>query len=460
MLDTDAAPWSIHIEARVAGSLDEARLRSAVREAVARHPMGRARKAPTARRTDRQYVWEIGPEPELDPVRVVQCPDDDALALARAELQSVAVPLAESPPLRVRLARHPGGDAVMLNVNHAAADGFGSLRLLRSVARAYAGDPDPVPDIEPLGARDLQALVGPADRATKLRRAALLAAKSRDLFAPPARVAPDGGSEHPGYGIHQLRLSPEQTVALSDARGTVNDVLLAALHLAIADWNDDHGTPARRIGVMVPANLRPRAWREEVVGNLVLPVVTSTARADRTHAEAALQAVSAQTRRIKEGGTAAALIELLRRSPALPLAVKEAMSALLFLTRNHLVDTALLSNLGDLGDDPLSFGREAGDTVEAWFSPPARMPLGVSLGAVTFGRRLHVSFRYRHSLFGADAARRFAEGYASALKRFLPRSSREKAPRTRPIGQRYPREGSSRLEDDQPASPLLAIMGP
>ncbi len=422
VLDTDAAPWSIQMEARVAGTLDEARLRSAVREALARHPMGRARKAPTARRTDRQYVWAIGAEPELDPVRVIQCPDDHALAIARAELQSLPVPLAESPPLRVRLARHPGGDVVMLNVNHAAVDGFGSLRLLRSVARAYAGDPDPVPDIEPLGARDLEALVGPADLATKLRRTALLAVKSRDLFMPPARVAPDGGSQRPGYGLHHVRLSSEQTVALGRTRGTANDVLLAALHLAIAGWNHDHGAPARRIGVMVPANMRPTEWREEVVGNLVLPVVTSTGRRNRTNMESALQAVSAQTRRIKEGGTAAALIELLRRSPSLPLGAKEATSALLFLTRNHLVDTASLSNLGRLGDDPLSFGPQAGDTVEAWFSPPARMPLGVSLGVVTFGRRLHASFRYRLPLFDADAARRFAERYMSVLERFLSRS--------------------------------------
>jgi hypothetical protein len=32
----------------------------------------------------------------------------------RPDLESIAIPLVESPPLRARLASHPGGDVVML----------------------------------------------------------------------------------------------------------------------------------------------------------------------------------------------------------------------------------------------------------------------------------------------------------------------------------------------------------
>ncbi len=90
-LDTPAEPWSIQLEVRVDGTLDAERLRRAVAEAVARHPMARARQLP-ARRSDRRYSWDVRSEPDVDPFRVVECPDDDRLAGARADLYSLSVP--------------------------------------------------------------------------------------------------------------------------------------------------------------------------------------------------------------------------------------------------------------------------------------------------------------------------------------------------------------------------------
>lgn len=163
VLDSDAEPWSIQVEVRTRGSLDEGRLRDALHEALQRHPMARARKAPTGRGDEHQYEWEITAEAEVDPLHVVDCADDDdALGAVRADLQSRGVPLAESPPVRMRLARHPGGDVLMVNANHAAMDGFGTLRFVQSVARSYAGEPDPVPDLDPLEARNVTMVVGTA----------------------------------------------------------------------------------------------------------------------------------------------------------------------------------------------------------------------------------------------------------------------------------------------------------
>lgn len=420
LLDTETEPWSIQLEVRVAGALDEDRLRAALAEAMARHPMARARKALTGRRGRHRYWWEITAGPEVDPLRVLDCPDDEALEGARSELQGRPVPLVESPPVRLRLCRNPGGDVLMVNANHAAMDGFGVLRLVRSVARAYAQEPDPVPDVDPLEARDMHALVGAGDAPTRLRRAALLAEKARDVVAAPARIAPDGGTDRPGYGFHHLRLSKEQTAQLvgKELPGTVNDVLVAALHLAVAGWNAEHGVRTRRVGVMVPVNLRPGDRAQEVVGNLLLPVRVSTDPADRSSPMAALEAVAAQSRRIKEGGTSGALIEVLGRSPSLPLGVKEASSPVLRLLGHRLADSALLSNLASL-DDPPSFGADPGATTEVWFSAPARMPLGLSVGIVTVAERLHAVLRFRHPLFDAGGARRFASRYVDEIERFL-----------------------------------------
>lgn len=415
LLDAEAAPWSIQFELRVAGSLDEELLRAAVVYALQLHPMARARKKPS-RLSLHTYTWEIPDTIDTDPLRVVDCPDDAALDALRSQLQSVGVPLAESPPLRVRLARHPDGDVLMLNVNHAAMDGFGALRVLRSVARAYGAEADPIPALDFVQSRDLPRRLAAPNLAVRIRRQLSLVEHLRDLVVPPARLASDGADGEPGYGFHLVRLSQADTRAVVDHPhpGTVNDVLLAAHHRAIARWNAAHHVRCRRIGVLVPANLRPREWREEMVGNFSLPARITTNRRNRRSPGATLAAVTTQTSRKKQTGIGTAMIEVLGQSRLLPLWAKQLLMWLLPLTRNRLVDTSMLSNLGSLDDLP-SFGPGAGEVTEVWFSPPARMPLGLAIGVATVSGSLHLSFRYRHRLFGPAAAARFADGYVEEL---------------------------------------------
>src|SRR5205085_10760668 len=118
--------------------------------------------------------------------------------------------------------------------------------------------------------------------------------------------------------------------------------------------------------------------------------------------------------RIKKGGTGAALIELIGGLPSLPLWAKQSVAPLLSFSGDRLVDTALLSNVGEL-DEPPESGPDAGQTTELWFSAPARMPLGLSMGTVTVGDRMHIAYRYRHPQFDAEAVRRFAERYEESL---------------------------------------------
>jgi NRPS condensation-like uncharacterized protein len=433
LLDVPTAPWSIQLEVRVHGHLSDARLRAAIAEALKRHPMARAAKLPSRLRS-RIDSWAIPPAAALDPLRVVNCADDESLAAVRAELQGISVPLTESPPLRVVLARHPDGDVVMLNVNHAAMDGFGALRVLHSIARAYRGAADPLPAIEFRESRTLIRHLETRRFSIRIRRQLALATRLRDLVAPPVRVAGDGAEDEAGYGFVHSRLTVPQTEAVvlgAAARGpagprghkrgtaTVNDVLLAAFHLAIADWNAQHGAACRRIGVLVPANLRPKQWREEVVGNFSLPARISTTRGNRRTPRTTLDAIAGQTRRQKQMGMGTAFIELLGQTRLIPLWAKRALVFALPLTGNRLVDTAMLSNLGRLDNVP-SFGNGAGpgDVEALWFSPPARMPLGVTIGAATVNGRLHLVLRYRYRQFDPAAASRFAELYLRKLQAF------------------------------------------
>jgi NRPS condensation-like uncharacterized protein len=416
-VDAPAEPWTVQAEVRVRGTLDDARMRDAVVAALGCHPMARARQAPWWP-WHRGFTWEIVSELDLDPLRVVSSDDDRFVADVRSRFYGRPVALTEAPPVRVTLVHRRGGDALMLAVNHTAIDGLGSLRLLTSIARAYAGAPDPLPDVDPLAVR---ALAAPLDAARVVRRARSVLALLDELRRPKARIAADGGTDAPGFGFHHTRLGADETAALDAARragATVNDLLLAALHATIAEWNAARAVPCGRIGVMMPVSLRPPAHRWELVGNFSSFATIATTPAERDGPAATLAAVVAQTRRVKAGGSAAALVDLLTVTPpvAPPLAMKIITWGVLPLALDRGLDTAVLSNLGRL-EAPLSFGASAGDAAEVWFSPPARMPVGLALGAVTAAGRLHLAFRYRHPLFGPSAAARFAERYVEMLRR-------------------------------------------
>lgn len=421
LLDTPMEPWSIEVEVAFSGRLDEDRLRAAVATAATNHAMVRARQCP-ARLWDRHFTWEIGPGLELDPVRVVECPDDESLAATRARLQSFSVPLVESPPLRLWVARRPegaDGDTLMVNVNHAAFDGFGTIRFLQAVGRAYTGGTDPLPSVPLEEARDVRGHLDSDDARVQAERWRDLAEKFGDLVRAPARLAVEDGVDEAGYGFTHVQLSVQETEAVTARSGdsvTVNDLLLAALALAIDTWNAEHGTATGRIGILVPVNLRPKPWQADIVTNFVLDTRVSAGLSDRRDDDALLEAISGHTERVKRWGAGAALIELLGLSPYLPLWAKAPVSPLLWLTGYRLIDTAILSNLGAVKDLP-QFGPEAGEVTALWFSAPTRMPCGLSLGAASVGGRLCLSFRHRHPQFGPEAARRFADLYRFELSR-------------------------------------------
>ena len=388
VLDPEASPWSVHLEVRVAGRLDDARMTEAFAGAV----------------------------PEADVVSAVVCPDDRALEAARVELQARAVPVTDRAPLRAVLAHHPGGDVLMLNVNHAAADAPGSLQVIDVLGRAYAGRPS-TPSLDFLAARDLP--VRPAaSRPKSLAQRYRTALESvRDALARPILLRPDGGSDEPGHEFHLVTVDSEDPASLGGVRDRDrdNDVLVAALHLAISVWNADHGAKNGGIAVLVPVDLRNLPWADHVVGNFSVTARISTAPGDRSDPTAALAAVTAQTARNIRTRTGHALIDALDRNGLLPLWARQSVVVLQPLTANHLLDSAVLSYVGRI-DEPPSFGADAGDTTELWLSTPARMPHGLSIGAVVLAGRLHLTFRYPRRLFGAEAVRRFAECYVAQLR--------------------------------------------
>jgi NRPS condensation-like uncharacterized protein len=413
-LDREPEPWTVHYEVRVRQHLERERLAGAIAAAARRHPLARARLASWSYQ-DCSYDWEIADELTGVPLTVVVCGDEQALAKARDRLFTTTPSLDEAPPFAIVLARGPNWDSVLLNLHHSAGDGVSVARLMLSILRYYAGEEDPVPPLDPLAVHDVRQFSAAASPEEKRARRRALARGAWRPFVRTARVAREGDDDRPAYGFELLSLSAAESRAVFARRPpntTVNDVLLAALAVTIARWNAAHGRSARLLALTMPVNLRPAEWRLEVVANLASWVTVWIRPQPGEALSSVIERVGARTREIKSEGTGGMAVDLLEGPAQLPIATKRWLQDLIPLTGNVVVDTASLSNLGRLDPLPSLFD---GSSAEVAFSPPGRMPLGVSLGVVTLEDRVHLTVRYRHAQFGAEAARRFTMLYRDVL---------------------------------------------
>ena len=199
----------------------------------------------------------------------------------------------------------------MLTLNHAACDGFGALRVLRAIGAAYASDGDHEP-LDFLAGEDLPvqpaaAYVPPAPERVRKRAVE----RVRDTL-----TAAGGARRRRAAGGFRRRLRADHAHRRRDAAdpaGGATNVLVAALHLAVAAWNAEHDEPSHQIGVLIAVNLRPQDWDAGRIGNFSVNARTATARRDRSGAAAALWAIASQMRRSERERTGTALIAGLRR---------------------------------------------------------------------------------------------------------------------------------------------------
>ncbi len=414
-MDKEDEPWSVQFELELPGRMDAERLSAAIVRAAGRHPVARARMADW-QVTDSRYHWEIADELGEAPLEVADCTEGEQVEAARERALSTAPPLESGPPFTMTLAHGPDGDTLMLNLHHAAGDGMAALALMTSVLRAYAGEDDPKPPVDPLAVRRVEDLVNPGSIAARIKRGQALLEQLGTLASAPARVAPQGASGRAGYGFELLHLDTDETArVVAHRRGdaTVNDVLLAALAVTLRRWNDQHEAGGGRLALTMPVNLRPPEWRTEVVANFASYVTVSLGEDEQEDLDAAIDATAEHTRRIKDGGLGALAVDMLSMPSLLPAGVKRNLRQMITITGDRVIGTAMLSNLGRLPELPPA--ADAGEPSAVWFSPPAHMPLGTSFGAASIGDELFLTLRYRHALLDPEAAAQLMGLYRGVL---------------------------------------------
>jgi NRPS condensation-like uncharacterized protein len=433
--DRPDEPANVHIEARVPARLDEAGVRAAVRAVLEAEPELRTRQSATSPWRSAFY-WEYLDSADVDPVVTASFADEAELAGLRSALLSQSPPLRTCPPFRFLLATGPGGDALILNAHHACIDGLSCLRLLRRVAEQYTvlalsgesgrgvspgGHPPEPPNVgAPSGA------AFPPRSVAALPRSSVQAAPRPDALTPIVKIArqaePGPAGARSGYGARLVTWDGLARAARLRAAGvSVNDLLIAALMITIAGWNESHGRRAGLIKITMPVGDRAQAGAGGLWAN-TSRLTSVMARVEEGVAATDLLAdVAAQTRYAKEHGGPQVdfFCRVLAASPV-PVVVKDRLlRTAITLAGSVVCDTCLVSNLGVI--EPVTFGEVTAS--QLWFSTFAHMPRGLSLGALTVAGRLQLTFRFRPALFSEPAAAAFASRYVQALDRITGREA-------------------------------------
>jgi NRPS condensation-like uncharacterized protein len=416
--DTRAEPNNVHVEALVPGRVDYPTLRQAVAGALAATPRARGRMA-AGRPFRGRYTWEFPAVPDVDPVSRTTWADERGLAAVRTRFLESSPPLHLSPPVRLLLASGPGTDCVMLNAHHAALDGVSCLELLRDIAvrcHAITGDPalgGPSPDVpaglsaqEPPPVRPSgpsQSGPGPLARA----RAVVGVLRQR-----AARIAsePEPRGRRDSVGVHLLLVPSAPRLP----GATVNDVLLTALIATIGRWNAAHRRPPRAVRITVPVDVRGPGPRKAAGNHSTIVPVTAHPPGAGEDLSPLLAEVTRQTSALRHARPEQPSAGALGVAPAwCPVPLKRlAVRFALRAVGRIVCDTCMLTNLGNVTDPPWS---GPGGPVRMAMTSAARMPRGLSVGAVTADGQLQLAIRYRYALLDGAAAARFAASYAAAI---------------------------------------------
>ncbi|MGV9690326.1 condensation protein [Streptomyces sp. NPDC003444] len=388
-------PNTVHLEIHLPGRIEPDRLREAFGRALARHPralMRERRRGPFARR----YEWELTDRPRADVVLFPPCAPG-ALARARERALAVAPSLLAAPPLRLEVVEEPGADGcvLVLAVHHTALDGPACLRIVATAAEIYGGSA-----AQPV-APPARPPAGPAPRPAGSRAAV-------------ARVAPGNPQGAPGNALLVTELPVPRRAP--GASHTVNDQLMVATALTVADWNRRRGAPERPLRVTMPVDDRTRGPAMPI-GNGTRLVEVGFAPAELaagTDIGALLRTTAERTRALKAVvrpplGRGAALLA----SPVLPVAARAALTRGVRRLAAPWISTTLLSNLGRI-PYPFDFGG-AGRARAVWMSAPAAMPRGLTFTTASTGGRLHLALRWSRTLLGDEDGALLCEMFTERL---------------------------------------------
>ena len=217
----------------------------------------------------------------------------------------------------------------------------------------------------------------------------------RSLRIEPGRTAQDQGAPTSGYRFRHVAMDLRDLTNAASyyAEATEEDALLTEVARAIFEWNASLGKAWGQVRVTVPIDHRGPEEKHLSLGNRA---GYGTVVLDLTEvAGNPLASVSAQTKHLRREAAEADRVARAFAEPWAPFGLRRALKRPADRRTASRVDTTMLAHVGSA--PPLRFG--AVRTGALWYAPPAPLPMGLAVGAVHYGNRMHLTLRYRRSLF-------------------------------------------------------------
>jgi hypothetical protein len=348
--DRPAYPMNFFIRLRFSGRFGRFALKSALRTAVARHPLLSA----VVRQGRRgRFEW-VTPGSQSPAVHWLNGPSGHAYPPA------TAIDVRKEAGLRLWFAEADETTDLVLQFHHACCDGLGAFQFVGDLLLAYAAACGSTPEravLRPLEERRLLKRgsfgLTPWKLLRMLPKQLVGLGGVRQFFAhaPVPLVSPEAGTadaelpdHYPAAATQEFDPTESERIRRVAPRlgTTVNDLLVRDLFLALGDWRSRHGQGTDRdwLRLSVPINLRTAADRRVPAANLVSMVFLDRRPAQFADPSRLLKGIHDEMQLIKRLHLGLTFVLSLRALRAVP-------GALARMTRaDRCKATCVFTNLG------------------------------------------------------------------------------------------------------------------
>ncbi|MGE0482063.1 MAG: hypothetical protein AB7Q17_16495 [Phycisphaerae bacterium] len=414
MDDRPSHPMAFHIRLVFTGQIDEQELRRAIEHSIGRHPLLSAR---IAQSRPGKWYWTAAPSegPYVD-----FAPAGQPMRYPR----SARIDLRCESGVRIWARSGVPASEIRFQFHHACCDGIGAYQFIEDVLCSYDALVASGSDAS-LRALDYSALtrrmrpwsMEPGSvRRTAQQVWGVVAGTAAMLFGRPAPLcSPDTslGEAGPNAVLTDL---PAHTFSHAESRrlrniafacgGSLNDLLLRDLFVALRGWNARHDPRARRrrIRIIIPTSLRGPGAPDGTAANVVSIVFMGRGAGCERDPRRMLRWIQWETRFLLGWRLNLSFLRACDIFGAAPGAMEWMASA------NRCFATSVLSNMGRVlsraplqrHDYKLLVGGATLERVES--APPVRPHTAAALTSLTYGRRLTLAMNYDPLHFRKDSA--------------------------------------------------------
>ena len=433
-LDSIGERAFIHAFVDLEGEIDLSRLNQAIVSAQETHPVMRTILCRKYFRHFREIQSKLEPG-------VLSVQDLTQLKDARGEeclRQWVNQPwdLRKAFPVRVLLLKRNAVESCLVfSFHHSATDGLRALIFMRKVFDKYnhtpsAGDSNSSQDIlMPLRGDELLKFANSQRIRVEHYYMKLFGSLFHRFvlaaYPPPTRVFHDksGNSKEVHLCFETIDSGTLKHIEskASVAGVEINDILLAACYRAVENWNSMHGKSSNKIRIMAPANISPKGCRN-IVANQASWISPVTYPKDRLDPVKLLRKVRADSVDSVKNRKAFALVYFFHFCSCFPLEVMKGFCRFLMITRTY-VDSILVTNVGVVwpkvgSDEPAVTSLGSAKVVNVTGSAPVVSPMGLSICAGIYNKKLSLSVTYRTALFSKEKAESFLHLYVREIQSY------------------------------------------